>query len=78
MDRSFAWLLSALLALTTGCVPTLHFRTLARSHEPLPAQCRLVDRCDYVDAATQARCEMADLAVPELGALAECEESGAL
>jgi hypothetical protein len=68
-------LLAALvLVLATGCVPTLHFRALARSHEPLPPQCRLIDRCDYVHPATQSRCEMADLSVPELGALAECQE----
>ena len=56
-----------------GCVPSLHFRALAVANDPLPAHCKLIERCDY-RGEEQERCEMADLSVAEPGGLAVCGE----
>lgn len=61
-----------LAAALGGCGPSRHFRAAATTHTPLPADCVRIERCDYDDASEQARCEMADLMVPEAGALAVC------
>ena len=59
-------------ALLGGCVPARHFRALATTNAPMSDDCALIERCDYDDPSEQARCEMADLSVPEAGALAVC------
>lgn len=71
-----SFVVAALLLFSSGCVPTLHFRSATTPYDPLPPNCALVDRCDYPDARTQARCEMTELHVPETGALVECTELG--
>lgn len=63
-----------LVPLLSGCVPTLHFRTTRSTYDPIPDTCVRVERCDYADPRAQARCEMAELSVPEAGALVECTE----
>jgi len=68
--RSCALVLA--FALPGGCVPARHFRALATTDAPMPDDCALIERCDYDDSSEQARCEMADLSVPEAGALAVC------
>jgi hypothetical protein len=60
------------LGLLGGCVPARHFRALGTTNAPMPGDCELIERCDYDDSREQARCEMADLSVPEAGALAVC------
>ncbi len=62
----------AFAILLGGCGPARHFRALETTHAPMPADCARIERCDYDDASEQARCEMADLSVPEAGALAVC------
>lgn len=62
------------LLLASGCVPTLHFRAASATYEPIRPRCVRIERCDHPDPGTQARCEMAELSVPEAGALLECTE----